>query len=158
VITPLHHRSACFTHSYAKFVRGTGSILYTGPLDAESNNTDEVVKTNRKRDRTTAFLTSTIFNLEAPDGRSFDADWSKDIDWVNEMRYLSGTEIARLMGFPVAGKSASTGDDAIDKSFREFNFPATTTLKQQWKLLGNSLNVKVAGKVAEIGMSVLFTQ
>lgn len=158
VITPLHHRSACFTHSYAKFVRGSGSILYTGPLDSESNNSDEAVKTNRKRDRATAFLTSTIFNLEAPDGRSFDADWSKDIDWVKEMRYLSGTEIARLMGFPVAGKSASTGDDAIGKSFREFNFPATVTVKQQWKLLGNSLNVKVAGKVAEIGMTVLFTQ
>lgn len=161
VITPVHHRSACFTHSYAKFVRGTGSILYTGPLETESNDSNEVVKTNRKRDRATAFLTSTIFNLEAPDGRSFDADWSKDIDWENDMRYLSGTEIARLMGFPVsepaAGKSASS-DDAIDKSFRTFNFPSTTTVKQQWKLLGNSLNVEVAGKVAEIGITLLFMQ
>ena len=161
VVTPLHHRSACFTHSYAKFVRGTGSILYTGPLETESKDSKEVVKTkNRKRDRATAFLTSTIFDLEAPDGRSFDADWSKDIDWENDMRYLSGTEIARLMGFPVsepAGKSASP-DDAIDKSFRTFNFPSTTTVKQQWKLLGNSLNVEVAGKVAEIGITLLFMQ
>jgi tRNA (cytosine38-C5)-methyltransferase len=91
--------------------------------------------------------------LEAPEARSFDADWSKDIDWENDMRYLSGTEIARLMGFPV-----SDADDGIDKSFREFSFPSTITVKQQWKLLGNSLNVEVAGKVAEIGIKSLFMQ
>ena len=140
VVTSLHHRSACFTHSYGSFVRGTGSILYTGPLETESNDS-------------TAFLASTRFDLEAPEARSFDADWSKDIDWENDMRYLSGTEIARLMGFPV-----SDADDGIDKSFREFSFPSTITVKQQWKLLGNSLNVEVAGKVAEIGIKSLFMQ
>jgi len=153
VVTSLHHRSACFTHSYGSFVRGTGSILYTGPLETESNDSDEVDKTSRKRNRATAFLASTRFDLEAPEARSFDADWSKDIDWENDMRYLSGTEIARLMGFPV-----SDADDGIDNSFREFSFPNTITVKQQWKLLGNSLNVEVAGKVAEIGIKSLLMQ
>lgn len=156
VVTPSHQRSACFTYSYAKFVRGTGSILYTGPLETETHNSDEDGnKTSRKRDRAMAFL-----DLQAPEGRSFDADWSKDIDWENDMRYFSGTEIARLMGFPVsdpaAGKSAPTDDKSVDKSFRKFSFPSTINVKQQWKLLGNSLNVEVAGKVAEIGIISLF--
>ena len=153
VVTPLHHRSACFTHSYGKFVRGTGSILYTGPLETEIHGSDEIDETNRKSDRATAFLAATRFDLEAPEGRTFDANWSKDIDWKNDMRYLSGTEIARIMGFPV-----SAANDGNDKSFRKFSLPSTITLKQQWKLLGNSLNVKVAGTVAAIGMKSLFIQ
>lgn len=156
VVTPSHQRSACFTYSYAKFVRGTGSILYIGPLETKTNTSDEDGnKTSRKRDRA-AFL-----DLQAPEGRSFDADWSKDVDWENDMRYFSGTEIARLMGFPVsepaAGKSAPT-DDSMDKTLRKFSFPSTINVKQQWKLLGNSLNVQVAGKVAEIGIKSLFQQ
>lgn len=161
VVTPLHHRSACFTHSYAKFVRGTGSILYTGPIETESKDSDEIDKTNRKRDRATAFLADTIFDLEAPEARTFDADWSNDIDWENDMRYLSGTEIARLMGFPVskpAVRTSAAAHDGIDKAFRKFSFPSTVSVKQQWKLLGNSLNVQVAGTVAEIGIKSLFMQ
>jgi len=147
VVTPLHHRSACFTHSYGKFIRGTGSILYTGSLQAEESSS------SRKRDRTTAFLT-----LERPEDRVFDAEWSSSIDWERDMRYLSGTEIARLMGFPVSepavGMSAA-GKDLNGESCRRFSFPDTVNVKQQWKLLGNSLNVKVAATVAEIGIKCL---
>jgi len=42
------------------------------------------------------------------------------------LRYFSPTEIARLLGFP-----------------EEFSFPESTTLKQKYKSLGNSINVKV---------------
>jgi len=154
VVTPLHHRSACFTHSYAKFVRGTGSILYTGPM---SNDSDEIGNTNRKRDREGKFLVATRFDLEAPEARTFDADWSNDIDWKNDMRYFSGTEIARLMGFPVSKPAVRNraAHDGIDTAFRKFSFPSTISVKQQWKLLGNSLNVQVAGTLAEIGIKTL---
>ena len=157
VVTSNDVRSACFTHSYGKFVRGTGSILYTRPLDTdESADSNGEKNGNRKRDRSTAFLASTRFDLKTPEGRHFDAEWSKDIDWEKEMRYLSGTEIARLMGFPVARPAAGTSVDGdMDESYRKFSFPGTTTPKQQWKLLGNSLNVKVAGMMAEIGVKCL---
>jgi tRNA (cytosine38-C5)-methyltransferase len=122
-----------------------------------SNDSDEIGNTNRKRDREGKFLVATRFDLEAPEARTFDADWSNDIDWKNDMRYFSGTEIARLMGFPVSKPAVRSraAHDGIDTAFRKFSFPSTISVKQQWKLLGNSLNVQVAGTLAEIGIKTL---
>eukprot|EP00041_Stephanoeca_diplocostata_P025052 m.647718 g.647718 ORF g.647718 m.647718 type:complete len:156 (+) comp22659_c0_seq3:1543-2010(+) len=50
-----------------------------------------------------------------------------------QLRYFTEREIGRLMGFPDEG----------------FAFPATTTLKQQRRVLGNSLNVKVVARLME---------
>ena len=44
------------------------------------------------------------------------------------LRYFSPGEIAMLLGFP-----------------SQFSFPSTVTLKQQYKVLGNSLNVSMVG-------------
>lgn len=154
VVTKLHHRSACFTHSYGKFIRGTGSIMYTGPLETKSD-ADDIYNNNKKPDKTAEFLAATRFDLEAPEKRIFDADWSSGIDWDRHMRYLSGNEIARLLGFPVG---MSPSKNHLGESFRKFSFPSTVSVKQQWKLLGNSLNVKVAGKVAEVCIRCLFMQ
>ena len=84
------------------------------------------------------------------------------------MRYFSGTEIARLMGFPldtssnddsktfVLNNGTSTNDKQLeDVSKRKFSFPKDCTMRQQWKMLGNSLNVRVAASVAEIGIQSL---
>ncbi|KAL7443095.1 hypothetical protein ACHAXH_008619 [Discostella pseudostelligera] len=156
--------TSCFTHSYGKFVRGTGSILYTGPpllLEGKYNISDSADSSANHR-----------FQLKSPEERVFDATWSNDLDWDNHLRYFSGTEIARLMGFPVsetpgtapckdvvnAESAAKTGAgdtstvDSEESSFRKFSFQPECTMKQQWKLLGNSLNVRVAAIVAEIGV------
>jgi tRNA (cytosine38-C5)-methyltransferase len=76
------------------------------------------------------------------------------------MRYLSGAEIARLMGFPVSEPAAEIHDgkqEALLNGARGFSFPSHCTMKQQWKLLGNSLNVQVAAKVAQIGIQAILT-
>jgi tRNA (cytosine38-C5)-methyltransferase len=205
IATPHHRRSSCFTHSYGKFIRGTGSILYTGPLSlgegSESDTKEEQCKAvvgscstdngigtgdsnaNNEKDGTTA--TTSIpsidrFQLALPEERTFDASWSEDLDWDRHMRYFSGTEIARLMGFPVleplppaivCDDSTCPGkrfDDATVRDterqqlplFRKFSFPSSgcTTMKQQWKLLGNSLNVRVASCVAEIGIQSILNE
>ena len=44
------------------------------------------------------------------------------------LRYFSPSEICLLLGFPP-----------------EFSFPDSVTLKQQYKVLGNSLSVSVVG-------------
>jgi tRNA (cytosine38-C5)-methyltransferase len=77
------------------------------------------------------------FALTPPDERSFDSDWSnKLLDQGYAIRYFSGDELCRLFGFR-----------------RDFQFPAgTTTIKQQWKLIGNSLNVRVASKIVQLGL------
>lgn len=48
------------------------------------------------------------------------------------LRYFTAREISRLMGFPDA-----------------FTFPPSTTLKQQRRLLGNSLNVNVVAALMQ---------
>ena len=116
IVTPTSQRSSCFTSSYGRFIKGTGSVLYTGKAGKDT------------------------LVLQTPSDRQFQANWKEDLDNLEKtLRYFSGSEIARIMGFP---------DD--------FTFPATISLKQQWKLLGNSLNVKVAAKVSDLGLRMAF--
>jgi tRNA (cytosine38-C5)-methyltransferase len=74
--------------------------------------------------------------LDNPEERKFDSSWMKGMD-PDRFRYFSGDEMARLMGF----------DD-------QFAFPPHVTLRQQWKLLGNSLNVRVASRLVRLALRV----
>jgi tRNA (cytosine38-C5)-methyltransferase len=78
------------------------------------------------------------FQLVPPEQREFDKDWAKGLDLEKSLRYFSGTEMARLLDFKDG-----------------FGFPKDVTLKQQWKLLGNSLNVRVASRMCELGLRVI---
>ena len=97
------------------------------------------------------------------------------IDWDNHMRYFSGMEVARLSGFSVATNDDSNyynnnGKDKREKgegggqkkdnvsTYRKFTFPFECSMKQQWKMLGNSLNVRVAATVAEIGIQSILPE
>ena len=124
IVTPKDSRSACFTSSYGRFIRGTGSVIYTGSKQFGQ------------------------LKLLPPEERTFDSEWSQGLDLVDNLRYFSGVEIGRLFGFPmdaiVDGNNTST-----------FRFPPDCTERQQWKLLGNSINVHVAAKMAYIGLSVM---
>jgi tRNA (cytosine38-C5)-methyltransferase len=113
LVTPNHQRSACFTQSYGRFIKGTGSVLYE---DSDAK-----------------------LQLVAPSEREFEKDWAKDLD-LSKLRYFSGKEIARMMGFRDS-----------------FSFPPSHTVKQQWKLLGNSLNVRVASRLVQLGFRLLRT-
>lgn len=50
------------------------------------------------------------------------------------LRYFNCREIANLMGFPP----------------KQFTFPHTTTLRQRYRLLGNSLNVRVVSELIKV--------
>lgn len=120
IVTSEEQRSACFTQSYGKFIRGTGSVLWQPP----ANDAEKACR---------------HFTLVSPEEREFHPDWAKGLDLKKNLRYFSGMEVARLMGF----------DDKV------FSFPPECTLKQQWKLLGNSLNVQVASCMVELGLGAL---
>lgn len=111
MVAPKSRRSSCFTQSYGRYIRGTGSVLYQ----------DE----NRE------------INLMAPEDRNFDEDWANNFDFT-KLRYFSGMEMARLMGFS-----------------NYFSFPSNCSYKQQWKLIGNSLNVRVASRIVELGLRLM---
>lgn len=113
IVTPSCTRSACFTQAYGKFVRGTGSILYTGPLNQSHN---EIL-------------------LQKPSERTFNAQWMESLD-TTQLRYFSGSELSRLLSFR-----------------SDFSFPCDLTNKQQFKLLGNSINVRVASRLLEFALS-----
>lgn len=109
IVCPNDRRSSCFTHSYGRFIKGTGSILYNGDTKSSS------------------------LKLIPPEEREFSDTWRNGID-PSKLRYFSGMELARLFGFS-----------------EHFSFPKDTSPKQQWKLMGNSLNVGVASKLVELG-------
>lgn len=127
IVTPLDRRSACFTHGYGQFVRGTGSVLFTGHL------TEDVQQQ---------------LALVDPERRRFDPEWWSNVGYLEgNLRYLAGSEIARLMGFPMicAGNTDVTTE-------RRFRFPPSTSTKKQYQLLGNSLNVCVASRIGVLGI------
>ncbi|OEU21471.1 S-adenosyl-L-methionine-dependent methyltransferase, partial [Fragilariopsis cylindrus CCMP1102] len=109
IVCPTDHRSSCFTHSYGRYIKGTGSILYEN---------DDVIEKN--------------LLLLPPSEREFCSNWMNELNIDGtKLRYFSGSELARLFGFPTT----------------KFVFPPQITNKQQWKLIGNSLNVGIASKL-----------
>ncbi len=131
IVGPKDCRSSCFTHSYGRFIRGTGSIFYDdGETEQNSGNASndasiEGLCNSKNKD--------SVIRLLPPEEREFQADWMRHLDPA-KLRYFSGSELARLFGFS-----------------ETFSFPSDTSLKQQWKLMGNSLNVRVASKLVELG-------
>ncbi|XP_017049088.1 tRNA (cytosine(38)-C(5))-methyltransferase [Drosophila ficusphila] len=59
----------------------------------------------------------------------------KRLDFLHQvkLRYFTPREVARLMSFP-----------------EEFDFPRETTNRQKYRLLGNSINVKVVGELIKL--------
>ncbi|KAF9994722.1 tRNA (cytosine-5-)-methyltransferase [Entomortierella chlamydospora] len=72
-----------------------------------------------------------------PDSATADEDNAKALALLRSLglRYFTENEVARLMGFPITeGK---------------FSFPATTSLKQRYRVLGNSINVEVVSQLIQ---------
>ena len=131
IVGPKDCRSSCFTHSYGRFIRGTGSIFYKDE-ENEQNGGDAANNVNNDGNSNSKTKNS-VFQLLPPEQREFQADWMDHLDPA-KLRYFSGSELARLFGFS-----------------KSFSFPPDTSVKQQWKLMGNSLNVRVASKLVELG-------
>jgi tRNA (cytosine38-C5)-methyltransferase len=128
IVLPCSRRSSCFTSSYGKYMKGTGSVLLVTTTDHEK----------KKKESTDV---AAIVQLLPPDERQYCADWWRHItdrDPNAYLRYFSGSELARLFGFPQC-----------------FSFPDHVSQKQQWKLMGNSLNVVVASKLIELGFRAI---
>ncbi|KAF8927977.1 tRNA (cytosine-5-)-methyltransferase [Dissophora ornata] len=113
-------RSCCFTKGYYHFVESTGSIL-------------QLV---HEKDTATVFDEAEALKAKAnADPTTADENNAKALTLLRTLglRYFTENEVARLMGFPIMeGK---------------FSFPATTSLKQRYRVLGNSINVKVVSQL-----------
>lgn len=68
---------------------------------------------------------------------------------------FSGSEIGRLMGFPIDADVSANGEIILNVGHESvFRFPETCSIRCQWKLLGNSFNVRVAACAAELGLEI----
>lgn len=131
---PSAERTMCFTKAYTHYTEGTGSVYC--PYDAErvKQAFDEV-----------AGLAG------ADDERAL------NVLQALRLRYFSPSEVARLMCFPLARRQRA-GDDADDvvdameaaDGSAGFSFPAETTKRQRYRLLGNSINVYVVSELIQM--------
>ncbi|KAL7579209.1 hypothetical protein ACA910_011375 [Epithemia clementina (nom. ined.)] len=210
IVTPDSTRSSCFTSSYGKFVRGTGSILLyhdnnnhynsnsskkddKNPNSSSSssnheNDTDDNNKITNTADSSPSLEALApplppppqypLGSLVAPDERVFDHNqWllqltnhnnhtsgKKDSDLTGcwSLRYFSGTELARLFGFydprreqrrQEQHQQQQQGTIANPPATTPFAFPPTCTRKQEWKLMGNSINTRLASRLIQLGLT-----
>mgnify|MGYP001803132260 FL=1 len=65
---------------------------------------------------------------EEAEKRQYSEDWMEGLEW-EKLRYFASSELQKIFGF----------DDS-------FAFPEKISQNQQWKCIGNSLNVDVASR------------
>ena len=140
IVTRDCRRTSCFTSSYGKYLKGTGSVVLVGPSPVQENDNGSTIVDSSA----TKIQNKVSFRLVPPEQRQYDPDWNQALLVNNDddsnkdgyyLRFLSGSELARLFDFAP-----------------EFAFPPNVTLSQQWKLLGNSLNVRVAARLVELAL------
>ena len=120
-------RSACFTRSYGRFIRGTGSILYVPSAESENDVSaggDELLGPD---------------SLISPKERIFGNGWKSRVSKTGVLRYFTPREVANLLGFPAS-----------------FDIPKNIKKKKAYEMLGNSLHVGVAAKVVSLALESEF--
>ncbi|KDQ54985.1 hypothetical protein JAAARDRAFT_134696 [Jaapia argillacea MUCL 33604] len=116
IVTPSSHRTCCFTRGYTQLVGRAGSILQVN-RDLE---TETVFNT---------FLNSKTKGSENP----------VDILRPLQLRYFTPTELLRLFYFL---SPRCHQEYAIDTA-PSFSWPTGMTNKTKYRLIGNSVNVKI---------------
>lgn len=149
--------TSCFTKSYSRYIKGTGSVLLVLPdsynssasnMAIESTTTDTAVvaeaETNDDEEEHEITEEHRLEVNNTPGERQYQQDWWQEL-LVNHnlppapytgapdsvrLRFLSPRELTLLFGFPEG-----------------FTFPPSVPLRKQYELIGNSLNVKVASEL-----------
>lgn len=134
IATPTSERTMCFTKAYTHYTEGTGSVFCPFDGDRVRHAFDEVAALAGANDERALEVLQAL-----------------------RLRYFSPSEVARLMCFPLErrrrpGDDANDADDdadaaAVADGTAGFSFPAETTKRQRYRLLGNSINVFVVGEL-----------
>ncbi|RUS32285.1 S-adenosyl-L-methionine-dependent methyltransferase, partial [Jimgerdemannia flammicorona] len=124
IVKPPSRRSCCFTKGYHHYVEATGSILQMAE-DLDTATTFNIYDTLLQRQATT-FLVSE----PSPASSSPPPPEAVALLHTLRLRYFTPREVANLMGFPP-----------------EFGFPESINLKQRYRVLGNSISVRVVAEL-----------
>jgi tRNA (cytosine38-C5)-methyltransferase len=125
--------TACFTKSYGRYIKGTGSVL----LCADRLRTDDATTAGGTAAETQRPCLIGISDLNDPSQRQFDPSWWEKLktSYLGEdnptntrlyLRYFKPKELLNIFGFP-----------------KDFEFPENISRKKQYELIGNSVNVIV---------------
>ncbi|KAJ7226142.1 S-adenosyl-L-methionine-dependent methyltransferase [Mycena pura] len=121
IVLPSSRRTCCFTRGYTQLVERAGSILQTN----ETQDTTAVFD---------AFLKSQAScspDLETP------SDAVRTLD-VLGLRYFSPEELLRLFAFTASHSAGNSPSPS-----HSFTWPLGMSRKTKYRLIGNSVNVKV---------------
>lgn len=124
IVKKSSRRSCCFTKGYYHYAQGTGSIL-------QMNEELDVIK---HLGFITLFLnahsqTAAVIQ-EAEKYKGVDEEKQLQLLRSLKLRYFTPREVSNLMGFP-----------------KHFGFPETSSVKQKYRTLGNSINVKLVSQL-----------
>jgi tRNA (cytosine38-C5)-methyltransferase len=148
--TPASDYSACFTKSYSRFARGTGSVLVevdaAAGADAVSEGDTQQLEAYlvRPRPSTATAAVSSTEPEPALEPAATSSSEDRALWWERlqrgaprplTIRYFTPQELLRLFGFP--------------KSFR---FPAALNKSKCYELIGNSVNVEVVARLLAHGL------
>jgi tRNA (cytosine38-C5)-methyltransferase len=139
IVRPSDSHTACFTSSYGRFVKGTGSVLFV-PKDRTSDSPPPVMTAEVPFSGPDARV--------SPEARLFGDSWRAQVGSAGTLRYFTPREVANLMGFP---KGKGTGNDTGDGVFE---LPAGLKARKAYELLGNSLHVGVAARVLALALGL----
>ena len=140
VVLPSSRGTACFTKSYTRYAKGTGSVLLISrdDNDAEPKRKLRITQASPTITKADGDVVSdesmlAVLSTGDPSERKYDLNWSHELTLRGKrLRYLTPNELLRLFGFnPPASKCDP------------FVFPEGISLRKQYELIGNSLNVVV---------------
>lgn len=143
--TPASDYTACFTKSYSRFARGTGSVLVELDGDAGVVSADDTqqLEAYLVRPRTsTATTAAAVADSTAEPAATPSED--RALWWERlqrgaprplTIRYFTPQELLRLFGFP-----------------KSFHFPAGLNKSKCYELIGNSINVEVVARLLAHGL------
>ena len=102
IVEGRHARTACFTRSYSRFVRGTGSILFVPKISGASSTdtTHDAAATDATDAKEDAQDVAAAGNryvgpdaLRSPELRSFGDDWKARVHAGGVLRYFTPREV-----------------------------------------------------------------
>ncbi|QDZ17848.1 DNA (cytosine-5)-methyltransferase [Chloropicon primus] len=123
IVSPHSRRCCCFTKSYYKYYKGTGSLIAVNSVPLEDGQRSFVEEDGTVHIQFSTVSSSEMDNLEKVEDSLLDQ---------LVLRYFTPREVANLHSFP-----------------SDFSFPEGITRKQRYSLLGNSLSVAVVAHLLE---------
>ena len=127
IVSEMDNHTSCFTKSYSRFIRGSGSVIRMEDTRHDHQN---------KRPKFTEIAQNTSHENDNNETKKEQCkEWSQGI----RLRYFTPSELLKLFGF---------NSLVVSDSHNSFSFPMDkVTIKKTYELIGNSLNVLVVTAV-----------